>query len=218
MTAKSRQKTDLKQELINSYMNAVLEEGHPPTNIYKFCKEGKIKEEDFYAHFGSFKGLQQAIWEAFYDNTIELLQKNKEYGDFDSKDKLLSFFYTFFELLTVNRSYVLTVTSHGGLKDKMSEYKGLRKKIKSFADDLISADNAEKSSGLAQRNTRIFSEGAWWHFMFLFKFWIDDNSPGFEKTDMAIEKSVTTVYDLFDNTPLENIIDFGKFLVKEGLS
>ena len=41
---------------------------------------------------------------------------------------------------------------------------------------------------------------------------MDDNSAGFEKTDMAIEKSVNTVFDVFDNTPLDSIIDLGKFL------
>jgi hypothetical protein len=44
---------------------------------------------------------------------------------------------------------------------------------------------------------------------------MDDHSPGFEKTDMAIEKSVRTVFDLFDNTPFDSVIDFGKFLWKE---
>jgi hypothetical protein len=44
---------------------------------------------------------------------------------------------------------------------------------------------------------------------------MEDKSPGFEKTDMAIEKSVQTVFELFDNTPLDRIIDFGKFLWKE---
>ena len=36
-----------------------------------------------------------------------------------------------------------------------------------------------------------------------------------KKTDIAIEKSINTVFDVFDNTPLDNIIDFGKFLFKE---
>jgi len=44
---------------------------------------------------------------------------------------------------------------------------------------------------------------------------LDDESAGFQKTDVAIEKSVNTVFDVFDNTPLENILDFGKFLWKE---
>ena len=47
------------------------------------------------------------------------------------------------------------------------------------------------------------------------RFWIEDRSPGFEKTDIAIEKSVRSVFDLFDNTPLDSIVDFGKFLWEE---
>ncbi len=44
---------------------------------------------------------------------------------------------------------------------------------------------------------------------------MEDSSPSFEKTDMAIEKSVQTVFELFDNTPLDSVIDFGKFLWNE---
>jgi hypothetical protein len=51
--------------------------------------------------------------------------------------------------------------------------------------------------------------------LFLLKFWMDDDSAGFEKTDMAIEKSVNTIFDVFDNTPLDAVFDFGKFLWKE---
>lgn len=61
----------------------------------------------------------------------------------------------------------------------------------------------------------IFAEAVWIQFLFLLKFWANDNSPAFESTDVAIEKSVNTAFDVFDNTPLERIIDFGKFLWKE---
>jgi hypothetical protein len=47
------------------------------------------------------------------------------------------------------------------------------------------------------------------------KFWLDDTSPSFEKTDIFIEKSVKASFDLIDTTPLKSIIDFGKFLYKE---
>ena len=50
---------------------------------------------------------------------------------------------------------------------------------------------------------------------FLMKFWIEDTSEQFEKTDAAIEKSVNTAFDVFDNTPLDTLLDFGKFLWKE---
>ena len=47
------------------------------------------------------------------------------------------------------------------------------------------------------------------------KFWIDDTSKAFEKTDVFIEKSVNTSFDLIDTTPLKSLIDFGKFIYKE---
>ena len=50
---------------------------------------------------------------------------------------------------------------------------------------------------------------------FLLKFWVEDTSESFEKTDQAIEKSVQTAFDVFDNTPLSALLDFGKFLWKE---
>ena len=93
--------------------------------------------------------------------------------------------------------------------------KGLRKRIKNFAADLINEGNTEKTIEITKHNPKLFSEGAWLQFLFLLKFWMNDESAGFEKTDIAIEKSVNTSFDVFDNTTLENILDFGKFLYKE---
>jgi len=61
----------------------------------------------------------------------------------------------------------------------------------------------------------VFSEGAWIQFLFILKFWLEDTSKSFEKTDIIIEKSVNTVVDLLDTKPLESLLDLGKFLWKE---
>ncbi|MBT8187400.1 MAG: TetR/AcrR family transcriptional regulator [Croceitalea sp.] len=206
-------------KIIESYMNYVLEHEHHPKSIYKFCKENKFKEEEFYKYFGSFEALQSSIWNKFHTNTIAVLNKNKEYRGFSNKDKMLSYFYTIFELLTLNRSYVLfTLDGSKKMMDKLAELKHIRKGIKEFASKLVEEANAEKTLKITKQNPKIFSEGAWVQFMFLLKFWMDDSSPAFEKTDLAIEKSVTTIFDVFDNTPLDSIIDFGKFLYKENFA
>jgi hypothetical protein len=122
-------------------------------------------------------------------------------------------------MLTANRSYVLFILKeHREPMKNLSQLKGLRKKVICFTKDLIQDDNQEKNNKLLQRNERIFSEAAWLQTLFLLKFWMDDNSPQFEKTDVAIEKSVNTVFDVFDNTPLERVLDFGKFLFKEKMA
>lgn len=216
MVKKIKSEKTTEESIITGYMNYVLEQETLPKSIYKFCKENDIEEADFYQFFGSFDALRNGVWTKFYSNTAKLLSENKEYAGFSNREKLLTFFFAFFELLTLNRSYVLfALNEHSVMLRNMEQLKGLRKQIKAFAIDLIEDGNADKTLKITQHNPRLFSEGAWVQFVFLLQFWMDDTSPAFEKTDIAIEKSVNTVFDVFDHTPLENILDFGKFLYKE---
>lgn len=205
-----------KEKLIEWYMDTVLETESQPKSVYKFAKEHNFKEEQFYKHFGSFEALRKGIWNQFYDKSRELMKKTPEVENFEGRNKLLTFYFTFFEMLTANRSYVLmNLKEHENPMKNLAQLSGLRKRVKSFAKELLEESNAEKNAKYLQHNERIFSEGAWAQTLFLIKFWMEDNSPEFEKTDIAIEKSVNTAYDVFDNTPLDRVIDLGKFLWKE---
>lgn len=219
MSAKKGSPKPGKEKIVEKYMEYVLEEGHEPSSVYAFSKAIKIEETDFYQHFGSIKGIQKEVWNALFDHTMSLLQKNKEFLGYGNREKMLSFLYTFFELLALNRSYVLFVLDgQTNMLKTLEQLKGLRKKIREFATELIDEGNADKQSRITQHNPTVFSEGAWLQTLFLLKFWMEDDSAGFEKTDLAIEKSVNTIFDVFDNTPLESIIDFGKFLFKENFA
>ncbi len=210
-----------KNDVIALYMEYVLENEHFPKSVYKFCKETKIEEPTFYQFFGSLEGLQKTIWDTFFVMTMDLSHKNKEYENYSAKEKVLTFFYTFFELLTANRSYVLfTLQYHQGLEQlkNISQLRSLRGHIKEFASDLIQEENDTKQFKFTKNPVQLFSEGTWLQFLFLLKFWMKDDSIGFEKTDVAIEKSVNTIFDVFDTTPLDNVIDFGKFLWQEAMN
>jgi hypothetical protein len=222
MTAKTtstvKKKLD-KDRLITLYMDYVLEEEKTPGTVYKFCKENKIKEQEFYQFFGSFEGLEKGIWERFYEHVLNVIGKSAEYESFSTREKMLTFYYTFFEILTANRSYVLFALHKGSMPlQNLEQLKGLRKRVKSFAADLVREGNEGKSVKILKQSETVFSEAAWIQLLFLLKFWKDDNSAGFESTDVAIEKSVNTIFDVFDNTPLERVVDFGKFLWKEKMA
>lgn len=216
MATKTKAKKITDDVIISMYMDYVLEHEVVPKSVYKFCKANSIDEAVFYENFGSVEGIRKAIWKKFYTNTEGLMAKNKEFDSFSNKDKMLTFFYSFFELLTLNRSYVLfTLDKDRTILQNMDQLKGLRKHVKGFASELIEDGNSDKTLRITKHNPKLFSEGAWLQFLFILKFWMDDDSAGFEKTDVAIEKSINTIFDVFDNTPLDNIIDFGKFLFKE---
>jgi hypothetical protein len=201
--------------IISSFMDYTLLTENYPKSVYNFCKKNDIQEKTFYKDFGSLDAIKKMIWQSFYENAMSLLEKDKNFDVSSPKEKLLSFYFTFFEVLLLNRSYVLFVLSkEEKILSKMSNLKTLRILFKGFATELIEEGNINKSSYL-QHSPNIFSEAAWLQLCFLLKFWVEDTSESFEKTDQAIEKSVQTAFDVFENTPLSTLIDFGKFLWKE---
>jgi len=217
--SKSTKKKEVtRNQVVSMYMEYVLLEGNPQS-VFAFCKHNNIEETNFYNHFGSLEGLKKTIWVDFYLHVETLLHKNEAYVNYSSREKLLTFYYTFFEMLTANRSYVLWASQVANNKlENLKQLSDLRKKIIGFGKHLVEIDNEEKKLKISKKPVSVISEAVWVQFLFLMKFWMNDNSAGFEKTDVAIEKSVNTVFDIFENTPLESIIDFGKFLWKEKMA
>lgn len=205
-----------KEQMISLYMESVLKKEKTPTSVFNFARENNFTEAEFYAYFGSFGSLQTEIWNSFYHETIRLANQEEEYDRYSNKEKMLTFFYTFFEILTLNRSYVLFVFHEN--KDSIkniSQLKELRTLVKTFSKSLIENDQEGDESKIRNASNMLFSEGTWVQTLILLKYWLEDNSANFEKTDIAIEKSVRVLFDVFDTKAFESVVDFGKFLWKE---
>jgi len=217
---KSRTKKKMVDEtsIISTYMNQVLTQNEVPKNVFVFCKANEIDEADFYTFFNSINSLKQEIWVKFFENVQVTIQSDASYETYTDKNKLLTLYFSLFELLTLNRSYILFSLKDNkeGLKN-LKTLKLFRTHFKSFIAVIIESSDTG-SDKLKRVSKPIFQEGAWVQFLFLLKFWMDDTSKGFEKTDILIEKSVNTVVDLFDTKPLESLFDLGKFLWKEKMS
>lgn len=203
-------------QIISLYMDYVLEHQSTPKNIFTFCKANAIEEADFYSFFGSFGNLRQMIWVKFFENVQQTILKDESYSTYTDKNKLLAIYFSLFELLTMNRTYVLYSLKENdkGLKN-LADLKLFRKEFKDFINQIIEANPKPDLVKLDKFTKPVFSEGAWIQFLLLLKYWIEDTSKGFEKTDILIEKSVNTVVDLLDTKPLESLFDLGKFLWKE---
>jgi len=212
----AKKKNISNQDIISMYMDYVLEHNRTPHTIYAFAKANNFDEQKFYEHFGSFDAVEEHVFKAFFDNSLLMLEKNEEYQGFDSRNKLLSLYFTFFENLTANRSYVLYALKD--YKSNMKRTKVLSKLKNAFTNyiehlgiDLIDL----KQDQLNKIQTRGLKETSWLQLLLTMKFWMDDTSPNFEKTDIYIEKSVNTSFDVLDIAPVRSLIDFGKFIFKE---
>ena len=213
-TVKNKQIDDLR--IIELYMDSVLAQNASPKNVYLFCKENEIQESDFYSFFGSFENIRQVIWVKFFENAVMTINKEEAYATYSDKNKLLTLFYTLFEILTLNRSYVMfSMHENKNNLKNLKDLTLLRKEFKEFVTNIIDENENVGVANLDKITKPVFSEGAWIQFLLILKFWMDDTSKGFEKTDMIIEKSVNTAVDIFNTKPLESLLDLGKFLWKE---
>jgi hypothetical protein len=211
-----KKKTITKENIYSMYMDYVLSKGETPKNVYIFSKENNFEESLFYQYFGSFEAVENSIFAAFFDNTMALLEGNEDYAGFDNRNKLLSFYFTFFENLTANRSFILTVLPRQ--KDQLKSvalFSALGRKFKAYIRSLEINPIPVEDKKLEKIQEKAIEESAWIQLLITMKFWADDFSTSFEKTDIFIEKAVNTSFDLIDNIPLRSVIDLGKFLFKE---
>ncbi|QXP72785.1 TetR/AcrR family transcriptional regulator [Tenacibaculum sp. AHE15PA] len=211
----AKKKNITQEKIVEWYMNSVLISGKP-TSVYSFAHENNFEESDFYKHYSTFESLEKSIFAIFAKETIHLLHKTEAYKDYSSKDKLLSFYFTFFELLTANRSYVLMQ-----LKDiksdfsKLSVLKKLHTEFIHFVNGISLEKIDFKNDKINKIQDKTISESYWLQLLMVMRFWIDDESSNFEKTDVFIEKSIKASFDIQQIAPVKSVIDLAKFLWKE---
>lgn len=217
-TAKKAAKALSEADFQNAYINHLLEHGTEPSSVFKFAKDLGTEEQDFYTHFNSFKVLERSIWEGWCKQTIADIRKDDAYMGYSVREKLLAFYYTWIQALGQNRSYALMRLGeirHGDLNPYFLA--GLKESFGDFINDLMM--EGKDTSEVAERPFSMhYSKAFWLHFLFIQKFWLNDESKGFEKTDAAIEKSVNLAFDLVGKGALDSMLDFGKFLFQNRMT
>ncbi|MBP9688412.1 MAG: TetR/AcrR family transcriptional regulator [Bacteroidia bacterium] len=204
----------MKTALIQQYITYTLEQNKTPESVYLFAKTAGISEEEFYNYFSSLQALEMDIYKTWFDKTMEKCINSEPWNDYAVREKVLAVFYTFIESLKANRSFVKYLKERDyKLLAKWPAYlNGLHESFVTHLKPIL-MDGINKQE-LAERKyiDGKYVDGLWLNFLFVIKFWVDDNSPAFEKTDAAIEKSVNLALDLMGKSPLDAAFDFGKFL------
>lgn len=212
----AKKKNITNKDIISFYMDYVLEHNEQPKTVYAFAKANNFEEQKFYEFFGSFEAIEKHVFKAFFDNSVSVLEKSEDYNAFDVRNKLLSFYFTFFENLTANRSYVkYALEQHKNSMKGLATLTELKHAFTNYIEQLGIELIDIKQEQIDRIQRRGLKETAWLQLLLTMKFWMDDTSKGFEKTDIFIEKSVNTSFDVLNVAPVRSLIDLGKFLIKE---
>ncbi|WP_207425434.1 TetR family transcriptional regulator C-terminal domain-containing protein [Pedobacter sp. SYSU D00535] len=204
-----------KEKLQSSYINYVLLNGEQPKSVFVFARENELSEEEFYNYFGSFEGIEQAVWKDLMSLTIGEVKNQEVWPEYSAREKVLSLFFSFFELLKSKRSFA--AFNLGKQRRSMGSPKvlqGLKGEFERFSTEVL--QEGLESGELMDRPllSKRYKDALWVQFGFVLNFWLKDTSAGFEKTDEAIEKGVNVTFDLFQRSPIDNLFEYGKFLAQ----
>jgi AcrR family transcriptional regulator len=205
------------KKIQDSYIDYVLTNGEAPKSVYNFAKELKMTEAEFYKHYASFDAIEKAVWEDLTLATIINIKEQEVWPQYTAREKMLSFFYGYIELLKTKRSFIIYTLNKNPKKiTTPSVLTNARKVFESFAEDVV--NEGLDSGELADRKylSNKYKDALWIQFTFIIRFWIEDDSAGFEKTDEAIEKGINVTFDLFQRSPIDNLFEYGKFLTRNG--
>lgn len=196
-----------------AYKAYVLEHGQQPPSVFQFAKHQGMTEDRFYGYFNSFGALEKYLWKGLFDETASRLQADEMYAQFSAREKLLSFYYTWIEVLKLNRSFVIYTLRNIRKSDRSPEVlKLFRREFNIYVNELLGEGKETEEIVARPFISSKYDGGLWLQLLFVLNFWHKDESTGFEKTDAAIEKAVNLSFDLMGRSPVDTMFDFAKFI------
>ncbi len=204
-----------KEKIIDSYIEHVLVEGRQPASVFLFAKSLKIREEEFYSFFNSFDALEKQLWDSWLKDTIGVIMEDNQYQSYTVREKLLALFFTWIEALKKNRSFALNQFEKVGKRELLPAFLlKTRETFEEFFSELM-IEGIETGEIIDRRPvSRQYQKVFWAQFIFVTRFWINDDSQDFEKTDAFIEKSVNFSFDLAGRGVIDSFLDLSKFMVQ----
>jgi hypothetical protein len=189
--------------------------GRAPHSVFELTKKIKIEESTFYQSFGNLEQVQQSIPLNLLKKTLGIMDEDPQYGSFSTREKLLSLYFTLFEQFQSQRSYLLL--KYNDLRkapQTMKDWKLFFEEMETRVENILS--DGKISDEIKDRPIigNHFAKGFKVVFTYLFRVWMNDDSIEFANTDAAIEKTVNLSVDMLGTSPLDSMLDFGKFALK----
>ena len=205
---------DLEKEIRDAYVSFVSENKKRPDSVRHFMASIDKDESIFFRYYHSFSELDQIVWKEYFDSTRQRMETEEVYQEYSVREKMLSFCYTLMEVLKHDRAYV--VFSFKNAENKVFTPKFLdffEKNFKMLAQEFLA--EGMDSGEIASRPilSEQYDKMLWTQTLFILRFWANDNSPEFEKTDAAVEKGVNFVFDIMARGVFDSAFDLGKFLI-----
>ncbi len=194
----------MRDQIISAYKDILLK-GIESVNTYTVSKAAGISEKDFYKYFSSIDAVGRAIWAELFDKVQEELNQSEVYKEYSSREKMLAYFFTFFDVALPEKAFMLKTYFKPSI---IEEY---RKNYRDFVAHLVE-EGIEKQE-IKERFTisNYYPDAVWLLHIRLLHFWLHDDSENHIDTEKAIEVFSKVPLELMGENLFDSLFDSLKF-------
>lgn len=197
----------MEEKIIEAYKEMVIK-GDSEINPFTLSQKVGLAEKDFFQYFSSVDDIGRKIWVNLCDSVMLELNQSELYSSYPSRQKILSYFFTFFEIARTERTFI-TRTVH---KDRLVG--AYAKKFKEVALDVIQEGIATED--IQERFYSSYYPDIVWNLHFsLLQYWVNDDSENFVETEKAIEIYSKVPLEIMGPNIFDSIFDSVKFSIKQ---
>lgn len=194
----------MEARIIDLYKQLVVEDKIKGMSVYSFCKALDISEADFYKYFASLEAVGRKVWTTYADEVIAALRGSETYQNYTAREKILAYFFTFFEIAVKDRSFISKTYI------SFSLLRGYQRKFRSHMAEVIQegviADEIQ-----SRHLENLYLDVLWGLHWGLIQFWLSDESEGFQDTEKAIETYLRIPLELMGQNVLDSAYEAIRF-------
>lgn len=194
----------MEDKIIQAYTDLLLAGTHPIT-VAAVCAKAGIGEQEFYGVFSTADDIPRRVWTRLADAVKLQLGRSEAYQQYGAREKILAYFFTFFETALPQRSFIQqTRCSHNATSAYRDAYKEFMGEV---VQDGIAMEEIKERLTLSNQYPTVL----WELHKTLIEFWLADTSEQFVDTERAIEVYSKVPLELMGHTVLDSVFETAKF-------
>ncbi|MEM7038338.1 MAG: TetR family transcriptional regulator C-terminal domain-containing protein, partial [Bacteroidota bacterium] len=203
----------ISEQIKQSYKELAVRFGSLPFSLKEIAIESKLDPDTVHEYFSNTLAIDMALWKEYFKGTLGAIQNSPEYLEYSSREKLLAFYFTFFEVLRPDRDFLMLYNNQLGIWNYNPEFmlplkRSFLKFVKAVIHEGIENHEVEERYVLGGE----YADWHWPQFLYLLNHWLKDKTADFTSTDKAVEKSVNLGFDIMGRNVIDSAFDFVKFV------
>lgn len=197
------------KDWIKAYKDHLLQYGELAKDIKTLLHFTDRHFVDFKTHFEDIESLESAIVCSYFEDSLKVLAKDKNFNELSSKEQHLAFLYVLMEVIS-NDEIFLESMQQDKMKDPGFIF-NLQKKLNKLNINWGEIEGW-KPEILEKLNLNPKQSVYVNHAITCILFYLKDKSEEKQDTDAFIEKTTDLLFKLSDTSTLNSMLDLGKFM------